>query len=384
MGVSIDFHRHTIDISHRSNVDKEFNFPFGSLIMKLALKAKIPFRDNEPTMKMVGSISVVTVVKSEAMLTKKRPHTIESTSSPPESLSPSPSHGERDGFRCEVDTPSLPDDKKQDLNTLLWNPATKETKVVPVSNLPGLPANYRASPNGIGFGFDAKTHNYKIIRNFRFFERYPNLDEYEMGLVDENEMGVMFYSEVYSLRTDSWTQVDSLPFSIWTAWGGMKTNLNGIGNWWASESDWEGILSFDIAKEVFLITPMPDDSLIYNGYRYDVEYFLLNELVAVAISWKNRHADGSPMCWDVWLLHKYGVRESWTKLFRVGPLTGICRPLEFWRNDIIFLEKDGELALYDVSTKEMMTILQIDGDQVFSFQVISYMESLVSISGLIN
>ncbi|XP_018853295.2 F-box/kelch-repeat protein At3g23880-like [Juglans regia] len=272
------------------------------------------------------------------------------------------------------------------LNTLLWNPATKETKVVPVSNLPGLPANYSARPNGIGFGFDAKTHNYKIIRNFRFFENYPNLDMYEMALIDEYQMGVMFYSEVYSLRTDSWTQVDNLPFCIWNAFGGMKTNLNGIGNWWASDSDWEGIVSFDVAKEVFLITPMPNDSLIYNGYRYDVEYFLLNELVAVAISWKKRHAEWSPMCWDVWLLNEYGVRESWTKLFRVGPLTGICRPLEFWRNDIIFFEKDGQLALYDVSTKEMMSTinLQIDGDQVFSFQVISYMESLVSISGLIN
>ncbi|XP_041017165.1 F-box/kelch-repeat protein At3g06240-like [Juglans microcarpa x Juglans regia] len=207
-----------------------------------------------------------------------------------------------------------------------------------------------------------------------------------MGLVDENEMRVMFYSEVYSLRTDSWTQVDSLPFCIWNACRGMKTNLNGIGNWWASDTDhWEGILSFDIAKEVFLITPMPDDSLTYNGYRCDVEYFLFNELVAAAISWKNRYAEGSRMCWDVWLLHEYGVRESWTKLFKVGPLTGIRRPLEFWRNDIIFLEKDDrQLALYDVSTKEMITILQIDGDQVFSFQVISYMESLVSISGLIN
>lgn len=55
-GVSIDFPRHVIAIIHRSHVEKKLNMPFGSLITKLAMKAKVPLRDNEPTMKMAGSI----------------------------------------------------------------------------------------------------------------------------------------------------------------------------------------------------------------------------------------------------------------------------------------------------------------------------------------
>ncbi|KAG6646672.1 F-box/kelch-repeat protein At3g06240-like [Carya illinoinensis] len=163
----------------------------------------------------------------------------------------------------------------------------------------------------------------------------------------------------------------------------MRTNQNGIGSWWASgdnDANWVGILSFDITKEVFLATPLPDISDIgYPFHKYQ-QYFLLNELVAFSISWKAIGEEESRMWWDIWLLNEYGVTKSWTKLFRVGPLTGVIRPLEYWRNDIIFWEKDDEqLALYDPSTKEM-TNLQIEGESL-SFQVITYMESLVCISG---
>jgi hypothetical protein len=50
------------------------------------------------------------------------------------------------------------------LRVVLWNPATKETKVVPKSNLPHFaPAGHKLGIDGIGFGFDAKTNDYKIV-----------------------------------------------------------------------------------------------------------------------------------------------------------------------------------------------------------------------------
>ncbi|KAG7990668.1 hypothetical protein I3843_02G036100 [Carya illinoinensis] len=75
--VSIDLPKHIIDIIHRSHVEKEKNLPFGSLITKLGMKAKVPLQANEPIMKIPGSISALTVVKFEAILTKKRPPTNE-------------------------------------------------------------------------------------------------------------------------------------------------------------------------------------------------------------------------------------------------------------------------------------------------------------------
>lgn len=82
--VSIDFPRHVVDIIHRAYIDKEQNLPFGGLNTKLAAKAKVPLKINEPTMKMAGSISAITVVKSKAQSSKKRARTTESTSSRPE------------------------------------------------------------------------------------------------------------------------------------------------------------------------------------------------------------------------------------------------------------------------------------------------------------
>ena len=84
------------------------------------------------------------------------------------------------------------------LRVVLWNPATKETKVVPKSNLPHfVPAGHKLVIDGIGFGFDAKTNDYKIISL--------------LSLYDPPSRGKMTQSEVYSLSADSWRKVDTPP-----------------------------------------------------------------------------------------------------------------------------------------------------------------------------
>lgn len=81
-GVEIDFPLHVIDVLHMANTKKkELNLPFGSLITALAMKAKIPLRQNEPNLKMDGPFSAITVVKSEAIVTKRKSQTTESASS---------------------------------------------------------------------------------------------------------------------------------------------------------------------------------------------------------------------------------------------------------------------------------------------------------------
>lgn len=87
-GVSTDFSGHVIDIIQCAHVEKELNLPFGGLITKLALRAKVPLWNNEPNLKIVWTISTLTEVKSEAFLTKKWPQTTESASSPPEQIVP--------------------------------------------------------------------------------------------------------------------------------------------------------------------------------------------------------------------------------------------------------------------------------------------------------
>ncbi|KAE7995649.1 hypothetical protein FH972_000423 [Carpinus fangiana] len=110
-----------------------------------------------------------------------------------------------------------------EFNVVIWNSATKETKVVPKSNLPHLPGGYRSRFEGKGFGFDAKTNDYKII----------NLP----SLYDPNS----FQSEVHSSSADSWREVDSPPCVIRADFRGIDSYINGMASWEASLDDWEAV-----------------------------------------------------------------------------------------------------------------------------------------------
>ncbi|GLT81366.1 hypothetical protein SLA2020_527550 [Shorea laevis] len=116
-----------------------------------------------------------------------------------------------------------------------------------------------------------------------------------------------------------------------------------MASWQPQGVDWEGVLSFDMSHG-----------------NWDVKF--------------------SEVCFDIWLLLEVGVKDSWTKLSTIGPFTEIRQPLGSWKNETMLLERfDGQLVLYDLSTKEM-TNLQIHGDRYF-LQLVTYMETLVSVNG---
>ncbi|GMI67541.1 CONSTITUTIVE EXPRESSER OF PR GENES 1, CONSTITUTIVE EXPRESSER OF PR GENES 30 [Hibiscus trionum] len=51
---------------------------------------------------------------------------------------------------------------------------------------------------------------------------------------------------------------------------------------------------------------------------------------------------------------RYGVRESWTKMLTIGPLTKVEMPLAFWKNDEILMEgSDGLVVSYNLKTQEL-------------------------------
>ncbi|XP_059436796.1 putative F-box protein At3g10430 [Corylus avellana] len=157
--------------------------------------------------------------------------------------------GSCDGIVCLSDDDAL--------NVVIWNPATKETKVVPKSSLSRFSYDYHIK-SGIGFGFDAKTSDYLIIKFFSLFD--SNESDYYEGHVP-----CYTISEVYSLSADSWRKVDSRPGLIDIR--AMDTYINEMASWEAFDDDWEGVLSFAMSGEVFLKTPLPDDVLNGRGWR---------------------------------------------------------------------------------------------------------------------
>ncbi|XP_059439285.1 F-box/kelch-repeat protein At3g23880-like [Corylus avellana] len=255
------------------------------------------------------------------------------------------------------------------LRVVLWNPATKETKVVPKSNLPHfISAFHKLGVDGIGFGFDAKTNDYKIINLLTIYESHSR--------------GKMAQSEVYSLNADSWRKVDPPPFSIspvYSSVRGMNTYTNGMASLEAYGDNRGNLLSFDMSNEVFLKTPKPDDVFL-DEFSDWTDIFVLNESIAlVVLVWDKGMSE---ICYDIWLLLEVDVKDSWTKLFSIGPFTDFKqpRPLGFWKNDAVLFENlDGQMVLYDPSTKEM-TNLPIHGE-TYSLQLVTYMETLVSVNG---
>jgi hypothetical protein len=109
----------------------------------------------------------------------------------------------------------------------------------------------------------------------------------------------------------------------------------------------------------------------------------LNELIVIAFP--HEQYLYSELIYDIWLLLKVGIKDSWTRLFTIGPFIqindiGWPRPLGFWKNDTMLIVKsDGQLALYDPSSKQI-TNLQIHGD-IMCLQLVTYMETLVYVHG---
>ena len=129
--------------------------------------------------------------------------------------------------------------------------------------------------------------------------------------------------EVYSLGRPGLgkqfdTLVDSNMLNIFVHHERTKVYDNGFFYWWVeARQDYdERIVSFDCRNEVFRMTPLPDKSVIvghcYEGCR---SLMVLNGFVAMAVYPIIRKKKES---FSIWVLLEFGVKESWTKLFRIG------------------------------------------------------------------
>ncbi|KAF5738673.1 F-box and associated interaction domains-containing protein putative isoform 1 [Tripterygium wilfordii] len=246
----------------------------------------------------------------------------------------------------------------------LWNPATREFKTIPSSKLePPDTDRHETVFGNIGFGFDHRTNDYNVVRFVTYTYNGYN------GTVEQVEL--------FSLNSNSWRVLPAVDVSPW--FNTCNTYKDGVYYWWAGKrsdgSQW--ILSFDMADKVFEKVPLPSE---FGIVRQSVFSFFDGKLSLVLYS-----DDDNDMgkCFDVWVMTKHGVKESWVKQMRIGPILGIEKPLEYWKNGGLFLEDDeGFLVLYDACTREVKK-LQICGEEYRStLQVMNYEESLVPINGV--
>ncbi|KAK8556447.1 hypothetical protein V6N13_064481 [Hibiscus sabdariffa] len=239
----------------------------------------------------------------------------------------------------------------------LWNPSTREFKILPQSSVQRPPLVDSTSFECFGFGYDSQTDDYKVVR---FVVNYFEEDSDAGSMFEQNDQ-----VELYSHRSDSWKEIsypgvgpyDSPPFNCY---------INGVYYWQATASSGDLILSFDMVNEKFSTLPWPQTLDGFYSHLLD-----FNGLLG-AMFYQGK---GTEESFDLWVMN-----VSWTKQFSIESVPGVERLLGFWKNVEFFLESsDHELVLFDPSTRELKN-LGIHASK-WTMQITAYVESLVPING---
>ncbi|GAU28328.1 hypothetical protein TSUD_256560 [Trifolium subterraneum] len=281
----------------------------------------------------------------------------------------------------------------------LWNPATAEVMVIPTSPTESVPP-YR-DPMFIfhGFGYDNVRDDYKLIRYINFFQV---VDEDEDVPLEDRSYDPLF--EIYSLRSNSWRILDvNMPHCYDDCYDvdmpdcydvnmasfekPVGVYMDGVCHWWGTTDFGNGgegyLVSFDLRNEVFFTTPIPtrldmdisrDPISTVWPQAIDRKLVVLNESIALI---SNRI---EATTFHISILAELGVKESWIKLFIVGPIPSLDWPIAVGKNgDICFRQTNDELVWIDLSTQIIYEI-GVKGRR-YCYQMGIYKESLLRIGG---
>ncbi|XP_058767399.1 uncharacterized protein LOC131641094 [Vicia villosa] len=105
------------------------------------------------------------------------------------------------------------------------------------------------------------------------------------------------------------------------------------------------LVSFNLNGEIFNTTLIPLFMDAELDHEFSIHSMMLNGSIAT-ISWY----DGTTT-FHISILGEFGVKESWVKLFIVGPLSCVDHPIGVDKEGNIFFGKqNGELILLDLRT----------------------------------
>ncbi|CAL5391010.1 unnamed protein product [Camellia sinensis] len=214
-------------------------------------------------------------------------------------------------------------------NLFLWNPSIRKIVKLPpsltpvTSNVPKLPS---IVVTAVGFGFDQRSNDYKVVK-------IGYLVDYKSGL------DVSWMVEIYFLRASA-------------------SALKLIVHWIAFVSGlWSFIvLAFDMGGEVFTEMALP------------------NHLVKLRDS-TTMHV----MTFHMWIMEEYGVKESWTRRSTIIQLGEFWSVVGLQKNgDVLMVAEEEKLVWNDPQSQQIKKHLGINGSY-HSFYVVTYMESLVAL-----
>ncbi|CAN0852958.1 F-box/kelch-repeat protein At3g06240 [Linum grandiflorum] len=298
-------------------------------------------------------------------------------------------------------------------SVMLWNPATWETKIVPQSPTRHPSSYLYLRAQRVGFGYDPKTNDYKVVRTVEFVEC-----SFEDDHVMDCGGNPLVFTEVYSLRNDSWKTLNVDAHSVegryvyedmvyqlmhlrqqqWDTYRNEKC-------YWFRDEQSEGVsavISFDMSDEVFELVTIPhptglahhDEDDSDNPFR-DINHHVNTWGIVSCFMLKSRallvtFSSGCFKCdrtsvpnEETWVMLKYGVAESWTKLRTWSQSIYFNGHLELWKGGTYICVQDGLVSVYNADTDEtILENVEIEG-RVVELQAYAFAPTQVSMSQLV-
>ncbi|XP_057419457.1 F-box protein At3g07870-like [Lotus japonicus] len=234
----------------------------------------------------------------------------------------------------------------------------------------------------VGFGFQPKTNEYKVVRILKESPRRSTFLWYSKDLV----------VQVHTVGTSTWKNVVVDP-KLFIRYLTFPTCVNGVLHWIVSH-DWRGlILCFNFESESFEYLPTPPGVFKNNGIT-DIERISMAELKGFLYICDSSSKD-IPVV--VWIMKEYGIGESWTKIFSVDtrgehcwPLGGLYWPVKhFEKVDAILMFHSDNYFIYYEPKRSFSKSLMVRGRPMVrrtgsTFDVFPYIPSLISLKDVVK
>ncbi|KAH7858557.1 hypothetical protein Vadar_025260 [Vaccinium darrowii] len=280
---------------------------------------------------------------------------------------------------------------------VICNPAIRESRLLP------LPFRQTGRSSYLGFTFDPKANDFKAIK---FVTR--NCHPCDILTLPRQAMEEHFQNHeteckcplrpvcfpnvyVYALSTDTWRQTDAVvpDYCIYHVHQSYRcTSSDGVFYWLAHDhgDDVMHICVFRTFEELFERIPLPGHFRLKSLNNICL---LKDSLVLVmSDSFGQRRVDRVDTRFDIWVMDEYGVQESWTKKYTVGPFLGCYDALGFRPNVEVLLMRCNyrEMVSYDLRTHKIVEYdpLRDTPDSSLANEVFHYTESLISVRRLIS
>ena len=238
-------------------------------------------------------------------------------------------------------------------NFFLWNPCVRKFVKLPKPNITFFShGGYDAS---VGFGFDSKTDDYKVVR-------FVTLEE--KGQKGKAPPAV----EVYSLSTGKWRMVAASP-PIGAARGRKpEAFVNGALHWVALRKTGNKFLNFvmvfDLGEEVFREIALPK-LLDQNGDEYWVRVSISAYGNSLALFQQRIYR------LSIWVMKDHADASSWTKIISLADVVLIegiprshCIPKCFRKSGEVFWNCMEDTSAHETLRPKSLKILEFVDMQI--------------------